>query len=83
MHRVGPGTAATADIDVLTLSALTLVCFEVSQIPENLRIFPYLAKGCLLDITCYPMKIGTGLNIAKAVNQADGLCCNAPLTATG
>jgi len=83
VDRIGPGPAAAADVDVLAGAALSLVRLEIPQILENFRIFPNLPEGGLLDIAGGAVEVGAGLDVAEAVDEADGLGRDAPFAAAG
>ena len=57
VHRIGPGTAASADIDELALAALALVLFEIAQIVEHLGVEPKFLKRNLLDVADGRMEV--------------------------
>ena len=83
VYRISPGTASAADIDVFALAAFPFIGFEVAQVAEDFRIFPDFTEGRLFDVAGGTVEIGTGLDIAKAVNQADCLCGYASFATSG
>src|SRR5208337_4965803 len=83
VNRIGPRPAAAADVDELALPAFSLVGLEVAQFLEYLGILPYLPERRGLDVAGGAVEIGAGLDIAEAVDEADGLGRYAPLAAAG
>ena len=83
MHGIGPGPAAAADVEELALAALALVALEITQLPEKGRIFPDFPERGFFHIAGDAGKVGTGLDVAETVDQADGLGGDAALAAPG
>jgi hypothetical protein len=80
---IGPGAAAATDVDVFALPALPFVALEVSQVFEDLAVLPQLLERGLFHVTGGAVEVGAGLEVAVAVDQADGLGGDAPFAATG
>ena len=83
MYRISSSATPSADIDVLALAAFSLVGFEVAQVAENLRILPDFTEGGFLYVAGRAVEVGAGFDVAKAVDQADCLGCDAPFAASG
>ena len=83
MNSIGTGTAPAADVEIFALAAFSLVGFEITQVFEQFGILPDFPEGGLLDIAGGAVEIGAGLYVAKTVDQADGLCGDAALAASG
>ena len=83
MYGIGTGTASAADVQIFALPAFPLVRLEIAQIIEQFRFLPYFTERSLFDISGGAVEIRAGFYVAETVDQADGLCGNASLAASG